>query len=99
MPSSYSSNVGIELPANGEQAGTWGNVVNSNMAIIDRLTSGVGYNYLTGTTGTISIANAILSDGHYPVAVLHPLIRLRIFLAHLQIYLLCSAGPLLDRLQ
>jgi hypothetical protein len=69
MPSTYTANGGIELPANGEQAGTWGNVVNSNMAIIDRLTSGVGYNYLTGTTGTISIANAILSNGHYPVII------------------------------
>ena len=42
MPSTYTDNGGIELPANGEQASTWGNTVNDNMNIIDRLINGVG---------------------------------------------------------
>jgi hypothetical protein len=42
MPSTYTTNGGIELPANGEQSGTWGSTVNDNMNIVDRLTNGVG---------------------------------------------------------
>ena len=71
MPSTYSSNSGIELPANGEQAGTWGNVVNNNMNIIDRLTSSVGQIELTGVTYTLQTQQATLSDGHFPVILFY----------------------------
>ena len=54
MPSTYTNNGGIELPANGEQASTWGNTVNDNMSIIDRLTNGVGQLLLSGTTHTLT---------------------------------------------
>jgi hypothetical protein len=66
MPSSYTSNLAIEKPANGEQVGTWGSTVNDNMDIVDRLTSQVGSIALTGTTHTLTTSNAgVLSDGHY----------------------------------
>jgi microcystin-dependent protein len=66
MPSSYTSNLAIEKPANGEQVGTWGATVNDNMDIVDRLTSQVGSIALTGTTYTLTTSTSgALSEGHY----------------------------------
>ena len=42
MASTYAVNTGIELIADGEQSGTWGDTTNTNLQIVDRLTSGVG---------------------------------------------------------
>ena len=42
MTSSYTVNSGIEKPEAGDQEGTWGDTVNTNMDIIDRVLSGVG---------------------------------------------------------
>jgi hypothetical protein len=70
MPSTYTTNGGIELPANGEQSGTWGETVNDNMSIIDRLTNGVGAISLSGTTHTLTTTDGTLSDGQYNVLVL-----------------------------
>jgi hypothetical protein len=70
MPSTYTNNGGIELPANGEQASTWGNTVNDNMNIIDRLINGVGSITLSGTTHTLTTSDGTTSDGHYKVLVL-----------------------------
>jgi hypothetical protein len=70
MPSSYTANGGIELPANGDQSGTWGETVNDNMSIIDRLTNGVGSISLSGTTHTLTTSNGSLSEGQYKVLLL-----------------------------
>ena len=70
MPSTYTDNGGIELPASGEQASTWGNTVNDNMSIIDRLTNGVGAITLSGTTHTLTTTDGATSDGQYKVLVL-----------------------------
>ena len=70
MPSTYTNNGGIELPANGEQASTWGNTVNDNMNIIDRLTNGVGSISLSGSTHTLTTTDGSVSDGHYKVLIL-----------------------------
>jgi hypothetical protein len=70
MPSLYTANGGIELPANGEQSGTWGETVNDNMSIIDRLTNGVGSIALSGTTHTLTTSNGSLSEGQYKVLLL-----------------------------
>lgn len=70
MPSTYTANAGIELPANGEQSATWGSTVNDNMTIIDRLTNGVGTINLSGTTHTLTTTDGLASDGHYNVLVL-----------------------------
>ena len=70
MPSLYTANGGIELPANGEQSGTWGETVNDNMSIIDRLTNGVGSISLSGTTHTLTTNNGSLSEGQYKVLLL-----------------------------
>jgi hypothetical protein len=40
MPSTYTQNLGIELPATGEQANTWGLTVNRNMSTLDMAING-----------------------------------------------------------
>jgi hypothetical protein len=69
MPSSYTNNGGITLPANGELSGVWGATVNNNMNIIDRITNGVGVVSLAGTTGTLQTVNGALSAGQYKVVI------------------------------
>ena len=70
MPSTYTNNGGIELPRDGEQNATWGDTVNKNMNIIDRLTNGVGAITLSGTAHTLTTLQGTLSDGAYKVLVL-----------------------------
>ena len=70
MASSYTTNLGIEKPATGEQSGTWGATTNTNFDIIDRALNGVGTITLSGTTHTLSTSDGALSDGGYRVLVL-----------------------------
>lgn len=70
MVSTYTNNSGIEKPATGDQSGTWGDTVNVNMDIIDRVMSGVGAITLSGTTHTLTTTDGTLSDGMYRVLVL-----------------------------
>ena len=66
MPSSFTSNVAFEKPADGEQTGSWGDTVNDNMDIVDRLTSQVGSIALTSSTYTLTTSTSgALSEGHY----------------------------------
>lgn len=65
MPSTFTTNTGIEKPGSGEQSGTWGTTVNTNMDIIDRALNGVKELALTGTSTTLSTTDATLSDGMY----------------------------------
>jgi hypothetical protein len=69
MPSTYTTNGGIELIATGEQSGTWGDTTNDNLEIIDRLTNGVGAITLSGTTHTLTTSDGALSEGQYKVLV------------------------------
>lgn len=69
MASTYTVNTGIELIANGEQSGTWGDTTNTNLEIIDRLTNGVGAIALSGTTHTLTTTDGALSEGQYKVLV------------------------------
>ena len=69
MASTYTTNTGIELIANGEQSGTWGTTTNVNLEIIDRLTNGVGAITLSGTTHTLTTTDGTLSDGQFKVLV------------------------------
>lgn len=72
MPSTYTTNGGIEKVATGEQSGTWGDTTNTNFDIIDRLTNGVGTIDLSssGATHTLSTSDGTLSDGMYKVLIL-----------------------------
>lgn len=66
MPSSFTSNVAFEKPADGEQTNAWGGTVNDNMDIVDRLTSQVGTIALSGSTYTLTTSTSgALSEGHY----------------------------------
>ena len=70
MPSTFTTNTGIEKPGNGEQSGSWGTTVNTNMDILDRTVNGVVSLTLTGTSSTITTANGATSDGQYKVLLL-----------------------------
>lgn len=69
MPSSYTTNTGIEKPADGEQSGTWGQTANLNYDILDRVVNGVGVISISGTTHTLTTGDGSLSDGQYKVLV------------------------------
>ena len=70
MPSTYTDNSGIEIPAKGEQSGTWGETVNDNMNIIDRLSNGIGTISLSGTSHSLVTSDGVLSDGQYNTLLL-----------------------------
>jgi microcystin-dependent protein len=65
MPSTFTTNTGIEKPDDGEQAGLWGNTVNLNSDILDRALNGVGFISLTTSTYTLTTSSGTLSDGQY----------------------------------
>ena len=72
MPSTYTSNGGIEKIGLGEKAGAWGTTTNNNFDIIDRLTNGVGTIDLSGSgaSHTLTTSDGSLSDGMFKVLVL-----------------------------
>ena len=56
--SSYSTNLGLELIANGDQDGTWGTTTNTNLGtLIEQAISGYVTYSCTGGTDTITIPN------------------------------------------
>jgi microcystin-dependent protein len=70
MPSTYTSNLGIEKPGDGEQDGVWGDTVNENSDILDRAINGVLSLTLSGTSSTLTTSDGILSNGQYKLLVL-----------------------------
>lgn len=68
MPSTYTTNNGIEKIGDGEQSGAWGDTTNTNFDLIDQSLDGLGSVLLagTGTTGspnTISVNDGATSTG------------------------------------
>ena len=68
MPSTYTTNLGIEKIAVGEQSGTWGTTTNTNFDILDQAVNGVIQITLAsaGTSGSptvLDISNGSVSDG------------------------------------
>jgi hypothetical protein len=70
MPSTYTNNLGVELPADGEQDGIWGDVVNDNMNILDRAINGSLVLSLSGTSSTLTTSDGTLSNGQYKALIL-----------------------------
>lgn len=70
MPSSYTTNLGVEKPADGEQDGVWGDIVNDNMDILDRAVNGGVTLSLTGTSSTLTTSDGTLSDGQNKLLIL-----------------------------
>jgi hypothetical protein len=68
MPSSYTTS-GVVLISDSEESGTWGQVTNTNLQIINRFTSRAGSISLSGTTHTLDVSDGTLSDGHYGILV------------------------------
>mgnify|MGYP001379450255 FL=1 len=67
MPSSYTANIGVEKIGSGEQAGSWGETVNNNFDIIDRVSSGFLNLSLSGTSSTLTATDGTPSNGHFKV--------------------------------
>ena len=68
MASTFTTNIGIEKPATGDKAGTWGTMSNTNMDLIDEATNGVVDITLaaTGSSGSpndLPITNGTSSNG------------------------------------
>jgi hypothetical protein len=68
MPSTYTTNLGIEKIGTGEQSGTWGTTTNTNFDLIDQAVNGVAQVVLAsaGTSGSpndLPVNNGSLSDG------------------------------------
>ena len=68
MASTY-SNTGIELIADGEQSGTWGQTTNTNWSMVEELATGVVSIALTGTTYTLTTTDGASSEGRHAVVV------------------------------
>lgn len=68
MPSTYTTNLGIEKIATGEQSGTWGTTTNTNLDLVDEAVNGVVTVTLpgagsSGSPNTLAISNGSSSDG------------------------------------
>ena len=64
MASSYSTDLKLELQVTGENAGTWGDITNTNLVILQQSIAGYSAITLNATTGaTLSYTNGLPSDG------------------------------------
>ena len=74
MPSTYTTNLGIEKIATGEQAGTWGLTTNTNFDLIDQAVNGVALVTIasagsSGSPNTLPISEGAVSAGRNAVIV------------------------------
>jgi hypothetical protein len=64
MVSSYSTDLKLELMVTGENAGTWGDITNTNLVILQQAIAGYQTVTLNATTGaTLTFTNGALSNG------------------------------------
>jgi hypothetical protein len=64
MPSSYSTDLKLELMITGEKAGLWGDITNTNLNIVQQAIAGYEAIPLNATTGaTLTFSNGITSNG------------------------------------
>lgn len=62
MPSSYSTDLKLELMVTGENSGTWGDKTNTNLNLLQQAIAGYQSIALTSTNTTLSMTNATISD-------------------------------------
>jgi hypothetical protein len=67
MPSTFTTNTGIEKIGDGQQSGLWGQTTNLNFDIVDRALNGSVDVSLSGTTHTLTTSSGLLSDGQFAV--------------------------------
>jgi hypothetical protein len=64
MASSYSTDLKLELMVTGENAGTWGDITNTNLVILQQSIAGYQSVAVNATTGlTLTFTNGATSDG------------------------------------
>ena len=64
MVSSYSTDLKLELMVTGENAGTWGDITNTNLVILQQAIAGYQTVALNATTGaTLTFTNGATSNG------------------------------------
>ena len=64
MASSYSTDLKLEIMVTGENAGTWGDITNTNLNILQQAIAGFQTVALNATTGsTLTFTNGALSNG------------------------------------
>ena len=64
MASSYSTDLKLELQVTGENAGTWGDITNTNLNILQQAIAGYESVALNATTGaTLTFSNGVISNG------------------------------------
>jgi hypothetical protein len=64
MPSTYSTDLKLELMVTGEKAGLWGDITNTNLNIVQQAIAGYESVTLNATTGaTLSFSNGTISNG------------------------------------
>jgi hypothetical protein len=64
MASSYSTDLKLELMVTGENAGTWGDITNTNLNILQQAIAGYSSITLNATTGaTLVFSNGLESNG------------------------------------
>lgn len=69
MPSTFTTNTGIEKIGDGEQSGLWGQTTNVNFDIVDRALNGVIPITLLSTAFTLTTSSGGLSDGQAAAVV------------------------------
>ena len=63
MPSSYSSDLKLELMTTGEKSGTWGTITNTNLQQLEQAASGYIEIDVTSADVALSLANGAVSNG------------------------------------
>jgi hypothetical protein len=69
MPSSYTPNLGLEQPATGEQAGTWGNTANNDYSFLDTGIDGNLTITLSASSYNLNTAQGATSQGRNKVII------------------------------
>lgn len=67
MPSSYSTDLKLELMATGENSGTWGTKTNTNLELLQQAIAGYQSIALTSTNTTLAMTDATISDARNAV--------------------------------
>jgi len=70
MPSTYSTNLRLELIATGEQSGAWGNTTNYNLgSLLEQAITGVGSITMPNSNLTLSASSGVVDQSRNAVLV------------------------------
>lgn len=69
MPSSYTTNLGLEKPATGEQAGVWGDTANNSYDFVDQATDGSLTVTLSASSFNLNTLQGAASQGRSKIVI------------------------------